>query len=223
MIYLDNVPEPKRRKKRKARFKKGSAAAKRYMASIRPHPKGGVTVAKRRKKRVVRKHVAKRRRHRSNPAVNVRHRRRTHRRYRRNPGMKLGFGYFSVKTLMNGAIDGAEVVVGKSLVRTVPGMIGLPTSDNTGLLIQAISAVLVGWAGHTLVSPNAGKMFLAGGLAAPMETLIKSLNIPFISAGLGEDIVEVGVGTYPQISTGMGAYVQPGIGDYDYDTQQTMQ
>jgi hypothetical protein len=122
----------------------------------------------------------------------------------------LGFGYFSINTLMNGAIDGAEVVVGKSLVRTLPGMVGLPTSDNTGLLLQAISAVLVGWAGHTLVSQNAGKMFLAGGLSAPMETLIKSLNIPFISAGLGEDVVEIdGVSEYPQL-TNMGAYPQYG-------------
>jgi hypothetical protein len=112
---------------------------------------------------------------------------------------------------MNGAIDGAEVVVGKSLVRTLPQMVGLPTGDATGLVMQALSAVLVGWAGHSFISPNAGKMMLAGGLSAPMETFIKQLNIPFISAGLGEDVVELeGMGTYPQVTDQMGAYPQFG-------------
>lgn len=214
MKFLTNTPKKKAR--RKARFKKGSAAAKRYMASIRPHPKGGVTVAKRRRKATTRKRTTKRRVKRNPPMVNVRHRRKA-RRYRRNPGMKLGFGYFSVRTLMNGAIDGAEVVVGKSLVRTLPGMVGLPTTDQTGLLIQALSAILVGWAGHTFISPNAGKMFLAGGLGAPMETLIKQLNIPFISAGLGEEVVEIeGMSAYPQIANSLSAYPQYGE---DYSNQ----
>ena len=179
-------------------------------------------MAKRRRKTVSRKRTSTRRTKR-NPVANVRYRRRAvgKRRYRRNP--KLSFGYFSIRTLMNGAIDGAEVVVGKSLVRTIPPMIGLPTGDATGLLIQAISAVLVGWAGHTLVSPNAGKMFLAGGLSAPMESLIKQLNIPFISAGLGEDTVEIeGMGGYPQI-TNMGAYPQYGENAFEQQEAYSQQ
>ena len=210
MKFLTNAP---RRKKRTSRFKKGSAAAKAYMKSIRPKSKGGSSVAERRRK-VTRKRttkaVTKRRRTRSNPhTAVVRRRRPSARRYRRNPG--LSFGYFSVRTLMNGAIDGAEVVVGKSLVRTIPQMIGLPTGDQMGLLVQAISAVVVGWAGHSFISPNAGKMFLAGGLAAPMETLIKQLNIPFISAGLGDDTVEIeSMGAYPQITNALSAYPQYG-------------
>jgi len=218
MKYLTNAP---RKKKRKARFKKGSAAAKRFMASIRPTSKGGTSMAKR-KRKTTRKRTTKRRvvRHRTvKRNTPVRHRRRSMRRHRRNPGMKLGFGYFSVKTLLNGAIDAGEVVVGKAAARAIPNLVGLPTSDMTGLIVQGLSAVVVGWAGHSFISPNAGKMMLAGALSAPIESFIKSMNIPFISANLGEDVVEIeGMGTYPQLATpGMGTYVQMGETEYDYN------
>jgi hypothetical protein len=131
----------------------------------------------------------------------------------------LGFGYFSVKTILNGAIDAGEVVVGKAATRAVPNMFGLPTTDAMGLAVQGLSALVVGWAAHSFISPNAGKMMLAGGLSAPIESFIKSMNIPFISANLGEDVVEIdGMGTYPQLtSPGMGTYVQMGETEYDYN------
>jgi hypothetical protein len=60
-------------------------------------------------------------------------------------------------------------------------------------------------------------MVLAGGLAAPLETLLKGLNIPFISANLGEDVVEIdGLTSYPQIDARMGEYLQYGENEYDY-------
>jgi hypothetical protein len=118
--------------------------------------------------------------------------------------------YLAPKNLMGGVIDAGEVLVGKVVVRTVPGLIGFGSSDTIGLAIQALTAIVAGGVAHTFVNHNAGKMILAGGLAAPLETLIKSLNIPFISAGLGEDVVEIdGVSAYPQL-TNMGAYPQYG-------------
>ena len=218
MKFLSNAPK----KKRRGRFKKGSAAAKRFMASIRPHKKGGTTVAKRRKvsrkRRVSRKRksvvvkinapVRRRRRTRSNPPG---HRRR----YRRNPGLGGIMRYLSVNNLLSGVIDAGEVLGGKIVVRTLPGLVGLPTTDMLGLSVQALTAVLAGGVAHTFINPNAGKMVLAGGLAAPLETLLKGLNIPFISANLGEDVIEVGgMGSYVQIPSGMGTY--PQYGEYDY-------
>jgi len=213
MKFLTNAPKKKAR--RKARFKKGSAAAKAYMKSIRPKSKGGVTVTKRRTKK--RKATTRKRKsvRRNPPAVHVRH--------RRNPRRGFSFGYFSFTTLTNGVIDAGEVVIGKAAARTIPTLVGLPTGDTMGLVVQALSALVVGWAGHSFISPNAGKMLLAGGLSAPMETFIKQLNIPFISAGLGEDVVEIeGMSGYVQLpdQSGMSGYVQMGENEYDYATQQ---
>lgn len=219
MKFLTNAPK----KKRRGRFKKGSPAAKRFMASIRPHKKGGSTVAKRKRSR---KRVTKNRRPRAVVRINapVRRRRRTRtnppthrRRYRRNPGLGGIMRYLSVNNLMSGVIDAGEVLGGKIIVRTVPGLVGLPTTDMLGLTVQALTAVLAGGVAHTFINTNAGKMVLAGGLAAPLETLLKGLNIPFISANLGEDVVEIdGLTSYPQIDARMGEYLQYGENEYDY-------
>jgi hypothetical protein len=125
--------------------------------------------------------------------------------------------YLSVNNLMSGVIDAGEVLGGKIIVRTVPGLVGLPTTDMLGLTVQALTAVLAGGVAHTFINTNAGKMVLAGGLAAPLETLLKGLNIPFISANLGEDVVEIdGLTSYPQIDARMGEYLQYGENEYDY-------
>ena len=225
MKFLTNAPK----KKRRGRFKKGSAAAKRFMASIRPHKKGGTTVAKRRRKTTTRKRRSTRRRSVAvaiNPRVRRRRsaaRRPSHRRrYRQNPaGLGGIMRYLSVNNLMSGVIDAGEVLGGKIVVRTLPGLVGLPTTDMLGLSVQALTAILAGGVAHTFVNPNAGKMVLAGGLAAPLETILKGLNIPFISANLGEDVVEIdGISAYPQLNQ-MGSYPQPVYGEeYDYNYAQ---
>jgi len=129
--------------------------------------------------------------------------------------------YLSVNNLMSGVIDAGEVLGGKIVVRTLPGLVGLPTTDMLGLSVQALTAILAGGVAHTFVNPNAGKMVLAGGLAAPLETILKGLNIPFISANLGEDVVEIdGISAYPQLNQ-MGSYPQPVYGEeYDYNYAQ---
>lgn len=124
---------------------------------------------------------------------------------------------------MNGVTDAAEVVAGKAAARAIPNLVGLDTAGPLGLAVQGLSALVVGWVGHSFISHNAGKMMLAGGLAAPLESFVKSMNIPFISANLGEDTVEIdGMNAYPQLSaqTQMGAYPQMGEDAYEYASQQ---
>ena len=129
--------------------------------------------------------------------------------------------YLKPANLINGAIDASEVLVGKVVVRAIPPMVGLPSGDTTGLLVQALTAVLAGGVAHAFVSSNAGKMVLAGGLAAPLETLVKGLNIPMISANLGEETVEIdGMRAYPQIPQGVGSYPQFGESEAEYLGQQ---
>ena len=222
MKFLVNAP--KRKRARKARFKKGSAAAKRYMASIRPTTKGGGTVAKRRKNKVVARKRARTksgaiwgtggvRPYRRKPAHrNPPRRSPSSRRHRRNPpGMSGLLFYLRPANLMGGVMDAGEVLIGKVAVRTIPGLVGAPTDGNLGLIIQGLSAVLAGGLAHTFVNHNAGKMVLAGGLAAPLESLIKALNIPMISSALGEETVEIdGLDAYPQIPNALSAYPQMG-------------
>jgi hypothetical protein len=122
---------------------------------------------------------------------------------------------------MGGVIDAGEVLVGKVVVRTVPGLIGFGSSDTIGLAIQALTAIVAGGVAHTFVNHNAGKMILAGGLAAPLETLIKSLNIPMISSALGEETVEIeGMGSYVQLPNLQGYPMPSTVGEYDYSLQQ---
>jgi hypothetical protein len=151
-------------------------------------------------------HKRRRRRARHN-LPNPPHRRRRARRraYRRNPPRPFRLEKLP-QLLMDGAIDGLQVVVGKAAARTIPTLINVPTAGPIGLAIQALSAVAAGFAGSFL-SPNAAKMFLAGGFAAPVESLIKGLNIPVLSAALGdEDLVELPMSAYPMLDAGVAAY-----------------
>lgn len=193
------------------------------MDHIRSFKKGEKKMARKRKrsrKRVRHNAPTKRRRisrkrHRSNSPT---HRgRRYGRRYRRNPRMpRTAMGFVTMVT--NGAIDAGEVVVGKALTRLVPQTFGLPRDGAMGLGVQVLSAIFIGWVG-TFISGNASKMMLAGGLSAPVEDFLKSMNIPIIGPALGEDVVEISA--YPQMLADAGAYPQsPGeLGDV-YDMQE---
>lgn len=175
-----------------------------------------------------RKTTRKHRRTRPNlPTIRKRsHRRRTHRtvarkthrrRYRSNPRMpRTAMGFVGLIT--NGVIDAGEVVLGKAGARIVPQTLGIPTTGAMGLGVQVLSAVVIGWLG-TFISSNASKMLLAGGLAAPVEDFLKTLNLPFIGPALGEDVVEISA--YPQGL--LGAY--PGSGDLmgQYDEEVATQ
>lgn len=192
--FLDENP-PRRRKARRRKGSKrrrpprGFRSWKAYMASIRPGAKKkrrrhrkGATVAKRRKKG--------RRRHR-NPVGRRSHRRRSHRsrsrgtsrRRHRNPPRGLGRGV--VGHIIGGAVDAAEILVGKAAVNTIAGFLPVTQTGAVGALAKIVAAVAVSWAARK-VSPNASKMTLAGGLLAVIEPPVKAANIPLLSAGLSD-------------------------------------
>jgi hypothetical protein len=186
-IFLNN-PKHKRREKM-ARSKrgvpawvkaKGFSTWKSYMASIRKQ-KGGEQMAKRKKKKGVSKRSHKKRSFSSNPPSHRRHKRR----YRPNPPVSMkGF----IPMLMEGVIDAGEIVAGKAAARLIPALFGFQRGTMMNMIGQGATAVAIGYLGHSFISRNAGKMLLAGGLASPVEDIIKTLNIPMISAALGEDV-----------------------------------
>jgi len=109
--------------------------------------------------------------------------------YRRNPP-----GGDIVGKATQGAMDAGAVLVGKAATRSLPQLLSLPQTGNTGLALQAVAA---GWAADRFVGPDVGRMILAGGLSAPMESLIIRFNVPWLSTALS------GGGA-------VGRYVQPG-------------
>jgi len=126
-------------------------------------------------------------------------------RRRRNPPRR---GKFTVRKitrdLTQGAMDAAFILVGKAGARTIPAFLpNLPKEGNMGLAVQALTAVLLGVAADMVLKPAQAKMILAGGLTAPVETLVVSFNVPFLAPALAP------VTANQQLSAYMGAYVQP--------------
>lgn len=182
-IYLTN-PKPKGRKKKMARRTppKGYGSWKSYMAHIRTFKTKGGEKTMAGKKHHKKKKAAKRLR--GNPPSPVQ-RRPKRRHFRSNPPVSMrGF----VPMLMEGVVDAGEIVVGKAAVRLVPSLFGWTRGTMMNLIAQSATAVVLGYAGHSWISRNAGKMLLAGGLASPIEDMIKSANIPMLSAALGEEM-----------------------------------
>lgn len=150
---------------------------------------------------------------------------------RRNPPRRRGFPTVQKMTrdLTQGAMDAALILVGKAGARTIPAMLpNLPKEGNMGLAVQALVAVAVGLAADMVMRPGQAKMVMAGGLTAPVETLVVSLNIPFLADALAPVTAEQQLSAYygyvqpPMLPAGdsMGAYVQEGadvaMGGYDY-------
>lgn len=122
---------------------------------------------------------------------------RTRRRYSRNPA---GI----VDQVISGGIGAVEVLAGKGIARSVPQLFGIDRETTTGLIVQALSAIGAGIGSHYVLSSDAAHIVLAGGLAAPLETLIKRSGIPVVSAAFGETEQEAGmIAAYPEL---MGTY-----------------
>lgn len=129
-------------------------------------------------------------------------RRPTRRRYRRNPPILRG----ALRTIQQGVFDAGGVVIGKAVARIIPQTLKLEKEGTTGLLVQLGTAVGVGIIGDMLKLPrDFVRMLVAGGLAAPAESLVVSLNIPILSPALAGN----GLGAYPRRLPGMGAYAEP--------------
>lgn len=143
--------------------------------------------------------------------TNPRHKRRRHH-YRRNPAGGV------VKLAVQGVKDAAAIVVGKAATRVVSNLIPIGTNAGViGAVKQVAVAVGVGFAASKLVKRGDFARFVtAGGIAGALETIVKGLNIPILSANLGDG------GSYSAIEgggsamlPGMAAYVgSPGVGAY---------
>lgn len=131
------------------------------------------------------------------------------RRYTRNPVHSIP------ARLLGGVIDAAELLVGKGAARALPTVFGVDRESTTGLIVQAAVGAAAG-IGASYISANAGKMVLAGGFSAPMESLIKRANIPYVSAAFGDDesFPVTSIGAFPAPEVDMSAYPE-GMGDDD--------
>ncbi len=129
------------------------------------------------------------------------------------------------KTLMDGAMDSGLVLVGKAATRAIPLMANLPKEGNIGLAVQGLTAVVVSMLAQNFLRPAQARMILAGGLTAPLETLIVSFNVPFLAPALqpveGDAQLSAYLGGYvsppppaPTNGEGVGGYVDEGMGDY---------
>lgn len=111
-------------------------------------------------------------------------RRRHHRRhFARNPmnigGLTHGIG----GRLTEGLKGGAGVVLGKAVVRTVPGFLKMDKSSMLGLLVQPIVGIVAAPFIDRFLK-GMGKPFLYGAFASPLESLVVKFNIPIIAPAL---------------------------------------
>lgn len=131
-----------------------------------------------------------------------------------------------MRQTVQGVQDAAWIVGGKAVSRAVPTMFNLPKEGVVGLGVQLGTAIAAGWLAHSFAGANAGRLVLAGGLTAPLETAIVAWRIPFLAPALSPMTAAVQVGAYRQPrqlaayvprgpvqmeGRGMGAYVQAGL------------
>lgn len=107
-----------------------------------------------------------------------------------------------VTMLMDGSIAASQVLVGKAVARSVPQMANLPKEGNVGLAVQAGVALATGYVASMFLSRGAAAALMAGGLSAPIETLIVANNVPFLSEALSPATVQASVNGY----RGVGRY-----------------
>lgn len=150
-------------------------------------------------------------RKRSNPGRRV---------YRKNPA-----GGDLVEMATTGTVQAAQILTGKALTRSVPEMAGLPKQGNTGLAVQVLVAVALGYISDRFLSREAAAAILAGGLTAPLESFIVQQRVPWISEALeAVDQVAPGggnggnVGRYPERPALVAGY--PGGGDLSRYAQE---
>lgn len=153
-----------------------------YMASIRPNKKGG-TVKRRRRKRasVARKTVRRRRRSVARASAPRR------RRYRRNPPLSRAL---NPRNLIGMATQGATaavgVLAGKAGVRIGRSAIKIAGGTPVGYATE----IAIGIAGAMLlqsVNRNLATNFLTGAFVSVGESVAKGMNVPVLSAALGDE------------------------------------
>ncbi len=141
-----------------------------------------------RKKTATRKPAAKRK-----PAA----RKRT---YRRNPSRPD-----PIKMLTRGGITASQVLLGKAATRAIPDLAKLPQGGNTGLAVEVAVALALGYVTEMFFTKGTAAAVLAGGLTSPVERLIASAGIPYVS----EYLTEPGVAGYVPRRRALAGYVPP--------------
>lgn len=127
----------------------------------------------------------------------------TRRAYRRNPARPD-----VVKMLTRGTLTATQVLVGKAATRAVPDLMNLPKAGNAGLAVQVATALALGYVSEMFFSKTTAAAILAGGLTAPVETLIQAANIPYLSGYLSPGADAAAIQGYVQ-SPGLAGYVPP--------------
>lgn len=107
--------------------------------------------------------------------------------YRRNPSVARGFNVRGImRQFQQGMVDAAGVVGGKAATRLLANMLPLPKEGAmANFLVQGVAASVVGLLAGNFLGKETARMMVAGGFAAPVETLMKGL--PVIGPALGDD------------------------------------
>lgn len=130
---------------------------------------------------------------------------------RRNPARRLDV----VKMLTRGTTMAAQVLIGKAATRAVPDLMNLPKGGNTGLAVQVATALGVGFIAQQFLSASAAAAILAGGLTAPVETLVVNMNVPYLSQYLSPNGAEVVAGYVQPRHRPLAGYVSRGTDTHD--------
>jgi len=136
-------------------------------------------------------------------------------RTRRNPGRMKKNPPDIMGMAVGGATTATQVLLGKAATRSVPELANLPRSGNTGLAVQALVAIALGYISAEFLSREAAAAILAGGLTAPLEDFIVAQNVPWLSEALGPGASPTNnVGRYPQRPALVAGYPDGGVGRY---------
>lgn len=126
--------------------------------------------------------------------------------YRRNPARPD-----VVKMLTRGTVTATQVLLGKAAARAVPDMLNLPKGGNQGLAVQVATALGVGYVAAMFFTQTTAAAILAGGLTAPIETLIVQAQLPYLSQYLSPNGSGVVAGYVPRAGhRPLAGYVQRG-------------
>lgn len=123
--------------------------------------------------------------------------------------------------MVTGSIGDSVVIVGGELVaRAVPSLVGLSSQSvyvqaAAGVVIAALAGVL----GGKMLGAQKGQLLTAAGLASVEKSILKGLNVPYVSAYLGDgcDDLAVSVGTGTPGLTGYPSAYQRRLNGYPVD------
>lgn len=179
-LYLINSPAPGKPRSRKARKRTTTTRSKTMVTPRRSAKgrfmKGGGTAARRRTRRKAAPQAATRRRT----------------TYRANPPRPRARDI--VGRIQSGLTDGLNVLLGEAAARAIPTLFRLPTAGAVGIGVQLATAVGIGMVAERLVSRDAARMMVAGGVSAGLQSLVIAYNVPFLAPALQPGTVS----GYPQ-------------------------